>query len=167
MVMNCKSARSLVPGYLDGELSEAQAAPLRAHLMDCHDCRSVAQEGKALKGWFVDERPWGVPAGFAARVARRAFAGDTGAVYAESPREAEGRVLDFVLQLTAAAAAVLIALSIGISSLERPQSNRMRADDLTFEETMRRLEELNAEEDRKGAPEEQPVDEPAREDDSR
>ena len=30
MKMTCQNARSLVPSYLDGELTEDQAAPLRA-----------------------------------------------------------------------------------------------------------------------------------------
>ena len=84
MKPTCDDARALVPSYLDGELSEAQASPLRAHLLDCPACRGVAKEGKALRRWFEFEpAPVSVPAGFAARVARRAFAGDPGLLVPE------------------------------------------------------------------------------------
>jgi len=73
--MDCSEARALVAGYLDEELSEAQAAPLRQHLMDCPGCRQLAADDKALRAWFVQESEPEVPVGFAARVAQAAFAG--------------------------------------------------------------------------------------------
>ena len=76
--MNCETARPLIPLYLDGELTEPRASALRPHLLECPDCRGVAQAGKALKTWFVPTEPEAIPEGFAARVARRAFAGDRG-----------------------------------------------------------------------------------------
>src|SRR5262245_25012643 len=83
----CTDARPLIPAWADGELSEAQAAPLRAHLLGCRDCRGSMQDLRALHLWFdagLDSRNGAVdgsslvPPGFAARVARRAFAGDRG-----------------------------------------------------------------------------------------
>lgn len=159
--MNCRDAKPLVPVYLDGELTEAQAAPLRQHLMSCTNCRAAAQRGTAFKGWFVDDGPVEIPAGFAARVARRAFAGDTGDIREltlaphapgipglEHPvpeaAEASGRVLNFVLQLTAIAAAVLVALAIGMRSVGMPQTADLQADDFALEEALDRLDELNA-----------------------
>ena len=53
MTMTCNEALPLVWSYLDGELSEAQAAPLRKHLLECNGCRNSAQHGKTLKRWFV------------------------------------------------------------------------------------------------------------------
>jgi hypothetical protein len=41
----------LDPGYLDGELNESAAAPLRKHLLDCQPCRgqrAVGEEPQAL-----------------------------------------------------------------------------------------------------------------------
>jgi hypothetical protein len=79
--MNCEGARPLVPSYLDGELSEAQAGPLRKHLLACQPCRASAQTGKNLQRWFaaakaVDASHEGaIPRDFAARVAQMAFAG--------------------------------------------------------------------------------------------
>ena len=50
--MNCKECLPLITGYLDGELSELQAAPLRQHLMDCRTCRKSLASEKSLKRWF-------------------------------------------------------------------------------------------------------------------
>ena len=154
--MNCRDAKPLVPVYLDGELTEEQAAPLRQHLMSCTNCRAAAQRGTAFKGWFVEGGPVEIPAGFAARVARRAFAGDTGdmreltltphalgASVAETPA-ASGRVLNFVLQLTSIAAAVLVALAIGMRSVGMPQTDSLQADDFVLEVELDRLDALNA-----------------------
>ncbi len=78
MKMSCENARTLVPSYLDGELSEEQAAPLRGHLFDCRACREEVKQGKVLRRWFSAARaalpPASVPPGFASRVARRAIA---------------------------------------------------------------------------------------------
>ena len=83
MKMPCENARSLVPSYLDGELSEEQAAPLREHLYACRECREQTKQEKSLKAWFVDEEV-AIPAGFAGEIARRAFAGE-GARASEEP----------------------------------------------------------------------------------
>jgi anti-sigma factor RsiW len=125
----CDDARVLVPSYLDGELSEAQASPLRVHLMACPACREVAKEGKVLKRWFVApvDRV-SVPDGFAARVARRAFAGDPGLLVPEpSQRRVERPLLPFLLLATAVAAAVLFLLALAIQRESLPQSNRLEA----------------------------------------
>ena len=139
--MECQQALPLIPGYLDGELSEASAAPLRRHLLDCQSCRAGAQGEKNLKRWFAAKAPVAVPRGFASRVARRAFAGDTGEgalVFAPSGalsgpgaiRSAdEDRSLRFVLQVTAAAALVLLALSVALRSLSLPAGTSLRAAD--------------------------------------
>ena len=99
----CDEARALVPAYLDGELSADRASPLRQHLMECADCRTKTQAHKAQRHWFIPSPEVSVPDGFAARVARRAFQGDTG----EAPIAAEplAPILPFVLRMTAAAAA--------------------------------------------------------------
>jgi anti-sigma factor RsiW len=161
---DCEDARALVPSYLDGELSEAQAAPLRKHLLECQPCRATAQSSKALKRWFVPDGPAAVPTGFAARVARRAFAGDTGSdgdlaerglrlLPATGSDGEGGTILPFVLRLTAVAAVLLVFLSVGLGGLGRPSTTDLRADSApTFDETLHRLERLNREEAAQPAP---------------
>jgi anti-sigma factor RsiW len=134
MKLTCDHATSLVPSYLDGELTEAQAAPLRTHLLACPSCREVAKGGKALRRWFVAEPATAaVPVGFAARVARRAFAGDLGVTVTAEAAEAEteATLLPFILRLTAIAAGTLILLA-GMMQLQSgpTDSDELRADDL-------------------------------------
>jgi len=163
--MECTNARGLIPSYLDGELSEAQAGPLRKHLLGCQACRGEAQGEKNLKRWFSAEPPVAVPRDFAARVARRAFAGDTGEASTRSvaaalaavapPQEGEGRLLVFVLRATAVAAGLLFALSIAIGNLDLPSGARLMADtapETSLERALEELEKLNAAEARPSEP---------------
>jgi len=140
--MNCQRAEGLVPTYMDGELSEAVAGELRRHLMECPACRELAKAETSLKRWFVPGRPVEPPQGFAARVARRAFAGDPGLladggtlVPAAPPlvADAEGagreRLFRFTLHLTAAAALFVILLSIAMQRSTLPDSHRLQAEE--------------------------------------
>lgn len=160
--MDCIDARPLVPSYLDGELSEAQAGPLRRHLLACQPCRASAQTGKNLKRWFATTEPVAVPREFAARVARMAFAGvevpdemplrdlEIASQPVVAAREAvaepaEGRILTFVLRLTVAAAVLALLASVAIQSLRRPSSAELRADDrrtMTLEQALERLDRI-------------------------
>lgn len=135
MNLTCENARGLVPGYLDGELSSERSRPLREHLLDCRSCRDVAKEEKVIKRWFDQARASAasaepVPAGFAARVARRAFAGDRGSAVpvasvdsAGEGAEARGTLLPFVLKSVLVAAGLLLALAVGIQQRELPQDD--------------------------------------------
>lgn len=157
--MECQNARPLIQSYLDGELTEAQAAPLRKHLLDCQPCRASAQGEKNLKRWFVEPAAVAVPRDFAARVARLAFAEAameaagglaapmpaTAATYMPTatllttPQRAstslravpaaDERNMRFVLAMTALAATVLVLVSIGIRSLTLPSGATLMADD--------------------------------------
>jgi anti-sigma factor RsiW len=146
----CKQQQALIPGYLDGELSEAQAAPLRQHLLACQDCRNQAQGEKSLKAWFRAEGAVTVPDGFAARIARRAFdgdTGDTGEPAAPVPAREETPILRFVLAATSVAAAVLLVLAVALRSSDLPSSDRLRADSDSpqqLEEVLRELDRVNA-----------------------
>lgn len=145
--MQCENAVGLVPSYLDGELSETQAAPLRGHLLACPTCREVAKGERSLKRWFVAEEASAVPAGFAARVARRAFAGDPGMLDAsdEAGERAEpGAILPFVQTLTAVAAAILLVLALAIQRERLPDDAGLRAESA---DVLEELERLNAEEE--------------------
>jgi len=151
MQNRCQDSGPLIPSYLDGELSEDQAAPLRRHLLECHACRELAQDEQALKRWFVAHETPAVPAGFAARVARRAFAGDLGVLPAAAldssaagaALESESRTIDFVLQLTAVAAAVLFFLALAIRTQSLPDSPGLNAE-TTYTEVLESLERLNS-----------------------
>lgn len=169
MEMTCPDARVLVPAYLDGELSEARSSLLRKHLLDCHSCRTGAQDGKNLKRWFSAARehaeaaPLATPSGFAARVARRAFAGDRGqlaplaatsleieAVERERASDStrkEGKLLRFVLAATTVAAAVALLLALAGGLKGRDVGSSMSADDRALppaKQVIEELERLNA-----------------------
>ena len=160
-MIDCTNARPLIPSYLDGELSEAQAGPLRKHLLDCQPCRGAAQGEKNLKRWFVEEAPIAIPKDFSARVARRAFAGDTGErsherILAGGPRALvrDDEHLRFLLWATAVAAGMLVALSIALGQLRLPASGRLMADptpETKLERVLDDLDRLNREEGRTAA----------------
>lgn len=154
--MNCENAAVLVPSYLDEELSEEQAAPLRKHLLACPGCRELAKDGTNLSRWFADDEPFEVPAGFAARVARRAFSGDRG-LLPESASEGIGAdlqptaaaaggkhqtpLLRFVLTATSIAALVLFVLAMAIRWRTLPEGRGVQAEDAI--ELRQQIEELN------------------------
>ena len=148
MDFTCSDALPLVPSYLDGELSQVRASMLRKHLLDCQACRASAQEGKLLSRWFVQpaRQEFAAPSGFAARVARRAFAGDHGSteLVNPSPRE-NGRLLQFVLALSAAAAAVMLVSAIALRDQALPSAGSLNAANQPepVEAILRRLDELN------------------------
>lgn len=173
MEMTCQDARPLVGAYLDGELSETRAGLLRKHLLDCHPCRTGAQDGRNLKRWFSAAREHqqalsqrvtagaalvGVPSGFAARVARRAFAGDVGQVdvvpgpselldFTLPRRSREVASLSFVLTATAIAAAVALLFAVGLRLQGRSTGSSMSADDrapVPVRQVVEELERLNA-----------------------
>ncbi len=151
--MDCKQAQPLVPSYSDGELSELQAGQLRKHLMDCQPCRALAQEQKSFQRWFVPSEPVAVPQDFAARVARRAFAGDTGLSVSpalpgvssdgrSSRREAP--ILQFAMRMALAAALILMMVSIGIGIINQPDRNAPAHAELDPPQIHQILEELDA-----------------------
>ena len=147
--MICKESLALIPGYLDGELSDAQAAPLRQHLIDCQPCRKAASGGKSLKRWFEHDpgADVEVPIGFAARVARRAFAGDTGeAPIAADAEAAPAPILRFLLGITAAAAALLLVLSAWMHGVHLPDSENIHAVDTpsSKQELIEKMDRTNA-----------------------
>lgn len=160
---HCDDFRPLIPRYLDGELADEAASPLRKHLLSCQECRAQVQDGESLSHWFVEPPAVPVPAGFAQRVARRAMAGDTGEredvlvphrssrpaplhpVEAVAPVDAApaGKLHEFVLQLTAAAAIVLFVGSILLRQASRPEVDAIHADEVTKDDVLQELDELN------------------------
>ena len=132
MNLTCDAARPLVPSYLDGQLSELQASPLRGHLLACPACRESAKDEKVLKRWFaVEPEHVAVPAGFASRVARRALAGDPGLLVPEPPVLGRARrsLTPVLLVATAAAALLLFLLALTIQRQNLPSGDGLRAQE--------------------------------------
>jgi len=154
--LNCKNARTLIPSYLDGEVSEAQAAPLRRHLLSCPACRELAKSETALQRWFAPPAAHQARPGFSARVAQAAFHADEvheeeGATLLPHPSvparaalpdsgSAAGLALvdagvaleerptqQFVLLLTAAAAAVLLLFAVALQRNDLPSRSGLDA----------------------------------------
>ncbi len=152
--MDCSDALARIPRYLDDELLEAEAAPLRAHLMDCVDCRGQVQEARSVSAWLVKPEPVEVPAGFAALVARRAIAGDPGALtpvadvaagpapLTSAPAEGD-RMRSFVVSAVAVAALVLLALSIALRRMDMPENRGLSADDASTDQALEALRKMN------------------------
>lgn len=159
--MNCDRALPLVPLYLDAELSEVQADELRPHLLSCAKCRAAVQAERSLRSWFVPTAPVAVPDGFAARVARRAFAGDHGllqpAAAHSSPAESvrETPILQFALRAIAVAALVLFVFAIAIRRVDMPEADqdlKAKTGPSSLEESREALRALNEAEEAEGRP---------------
>lgn len=149
--MNCNDAHTLIGPYLDGELSETQAAPLRRHLLACVGCRTGVQEHKDLQRWFVEPAAVAVPRGFAARVAQAAFAPQAPAVRAPAvlqpvaAAEPDNRLLRYVLTLTSVAAAATILVVLAARDNRLPQGDGLRAAErpqMSMDTALERLEAL-------------------------
>lgn len=69
--MTCREVQSRLSAWQDGELTEAAAGPLRAHLAQCPDCRSEAEAGAALLARLKVLPPPQVGHGFASAVLHR------------------------------------------------------------------------------------------------
>ncbi len=172
MNMPCENARPLIPSYLDGEVGEEIAAPLRQHLLACPACRETAKQETGLKRWFAAPSVPAVPSDFASRVAAAAFAGvhpgqterestlvpfqsglsssnafasGSGATLAAVTPEESTR--GFVIQLTSFAAAALLLFSLAIRYRSLPTSSELDASPVTTVEEILR-EEREAEEAR-------------------
>ncbi len=159
--LSCQESRGLIGAYVDGELSQAQASLLRQHLLDCVTCRTSTQDLKALRRWFAPKSAASdalVPSGFAARVTRRAFAGDTGerAAPLETPAVSpagvgaagQARLRAFVIGLTGLAAAAAVVAALAIQAQQRPTERDLRAEDQALpsnSELIDRLDALNRE----------------------
>lgn len=146
---SCEAVRALLERYHDGELPESLAAPLRGHLLDCGDCRGRFGELQNQRAWMVPSEAPVAPRGFAQNVARLAF---SGAAPVEEPEvEAEASeppapvfdLMPFVVGIVAAAAAVLLGLSIALGmSTHGTGGAELLAEPLP--EVLRELEALNS-----------------------
>ncbi|HIF41360.1 MAG TPA: zf-HC2 domain-containing protein [Planctomycetes bacterium] len=150
--MNCEHARPLVPLYVDGELTSVQSAELRPHLLSCPACRGLAQAEQSLHAWFVPTAEIPVPTGFAAHVARRAVAGDTGSKRPFAPAESSNHehsepILQFVLHALAVAAIALVVVSIAMRRLDQPAAEELKAhESQALDASLFALDQINREE---------------------
>lgn len=150
--MNCEHARPLVPLYVDGELTSVQSAELRPHLLSCPACRGLAQGEQSLHAWFVPTAEIPVPAGFAAHVARRAVAGDTGSTRPFAPAEKSEHehsepIFQFVLHALAVAAIALVVVSIAMRRLDQPAAEELKAhESQALGASLFALDQINREE---------------------
>lgn len=145
--MSCERSHALMTRYVDGELEEALAAPLRRHLLECNGCRGLAVETKNLRAWMEPRPAPAIPTGFAARVAERAFSGAEPVVTLRPVGGSESSIPHlqaFVLAATAVAAGVLFFLALGLGFANRPGGESLEAAPYT--EALELLEELERQE---------------------
>ena len=143
--IQCDVVLALVPTYVDDEVTESVASSVRRHLMDCTACRAAVQEETSLRQWFVPTEEVEVPEGFAARVVRRAFAGDEGLAPVTLTPVASpdaGRLLSFSQMLVAVAAAAMVAATLMIASGARPSVDDLRAD-RDLDQALEELDQAN------------------------
>ena len=144
MKLRCEKVRKLVPSYLDGELEEERAGPLRTHLLACPGCREVAKDATFLGRWFDAAREVlpaaSAPPAFAARVAGLAFAGvePTGEPTVELQPAArpmgeaaasKRSLLPFLLAVTTVAAAILFVFAVLLQRQAVPTGASLQADE--------------------------------------
>ena len=107
-MMTCRAVRQQMSAYLDGELPEAHAADLRAHLARCTDCATYRDELTAVGG-LLDVISEVSPAdGFATGVLARVRERE-----AESALARLGRAVWRPLPGWAVAAAFAAAITVG------------------------------------------------------
>lgn len=61
----CENYAALLDPFVDGELSEAEAARVRAHLSQCEGCRAYVEAALMIRDGFPDAEEAEVPDGFA------------------------------------------------------------------------------------------------------
>lgn len=146
--IQCDVVLALVPTFVDNEVAQSVGGTVRRHLMDCPSCRTAVQEEQTMRQWFVPGPEIEVPDGFAAHVARRAFAGDVGQApvslqqAAKAPEQPSGRVLAFSRALVAVAAGGLVAVTLVLAGNGRPEVADLDAGK-GLQEALSELEEEN------------------------
>jgi len=104
--MDCQEVQKFIHAYVDGEFDEREWAALRAHLEVCSSCDRMARfEERFRAGLRQALRPAAAPDGLRARVAAALD-------QAELPASWQRR---WALRLLPAAAAVALALGVGLS----------------------------------------------------
>lgn len=81
--MDHQEAKQLFSDYLEGELSDEQAAELTAHLEECEACSAELDELRDTLSSLAGLQPVEAPEGFAAKVQRRIRRRSRGRFFAE------------------------------------------------------------------------------------
>ncbi|MBQ6987446.1 MAG: zf-HC2 domain-containing protein [Oscillibacter sp.] len=97
---------ALLDAFLDGELSEAEAGEVRAHLSECADCQAYVADALAIRDAFPDVEETAVPDGFAESV-----------LAALPPRRVSWRAHWTKIALPLAACAALAILLHGVADI--------------------------------------------------
>jgi hypothetical protein len=155
--MRCEQSERWISLAADQELSVHEVGLLREHLSHCAPCQALSEEAHDMHRWFVAPPQVEIPAGFAGRVVAAAFDGQ--AVAPKGPRgvlrggaaqaaPAEGRSMQgFLLQMTALAALLLVALGFALAGKRAAKSRDLHAVGTSMESVIQDLDQLNAEED--------------------
>ena len=108
---------ALLDAFLDGELSEAEAGEVRAHLSECADCQAYVADALAMRDAFPGIEETVVPDGFAESV-----------LAALPPRRVSWRAQWAKIVLPLAACAALVILVHGIAGRRAADTVTMSAD---------------------------------------
>ena len=119
---NCTEFAALLDPYIDGELSAADAARVRAHLAVCGRCRAYVQAALAIRDAFPDAEETEVPEGFAEGVMAAVRAN------AAPRRRSRPRWQRTLLPLAACFAVAVLAIS-GLPRLQDNTAESIRAED--------------------------------------
>ncbi len=134
--MNCQKCQDLLVAYMDGRIAGEQHADVDRHLLACSSCRARAEEYRRV--WAtLDEAP--------APEVSPAF---DGRLYARIAAEPKPSWLDWLpAPRLALAASFLLALAIWVGWGSRPPTNVAVNSNMTPEEEMRAVKDLQRLED--------------------
>ncbi len=152
--MRCEQSEHWISLGADQELSVQEVSLLREHLAECAACRGLSDEARDMQRWFVTPPQEPVPAGFAERVVAAAFDGQVatakgprGLVQSDGSAEADtgdSRMQGFLLQMTALAALLLVALGFALAGKHASEGNDIHADKDSLESLIQEMEQENA-----------------------
>ncbi|MFT5199510.1 MAG: anti-sigma factor RsiW [Planctomycetota bacterium] len=152
--MRCEQSERWISLGADQELSVKEVGLLREHLAQCASCQALAEEVRGMSRWFVTPPKEVIPAGFAERVVAAAFdeqrqasKGPQGLLVGGAAAEAGtggSRMQGFLLQMTALAALLLVALGFALAGKQASESRDLKADVNSLESLIKIMDKENA-----------------------
>jgi len=129
--MECRKVKELLPFYGDGSLDRDEEKDVREHLEGCPACRREYEEQKnvvdIVRGAVLSNQPDAVP-GYLGLVRRKI--------------EAKKRARIFYFRVAAAAAVLLLTVSVALFGFMRFQTGRPVANDFAATDISLDMEEL-------------------------